>query len=219
VLPLKRTLGDMRSELQTRLGFGMSGQAGIVNSPIMGSFLRSAQEQLYTQFDWRELCVSDEILTGTDQSLYDYPVDCNVERIRTIAIWEGVGWLQLEEGISLDNRSLDMHDRPFQYERGAQLEVWPTPRGQYRMRREYVKTLDPFEESSDRCSLPSEAVFLFALANAKAHYRQPDAERYEKQMDALLSKLKAQHRGRSVWSKPRPYDTRAAKAAFYSYPR
>lgn len=219
MLPLKRTLADMRSELQTRLGFGMSGQAGIVNSPIMGSFLRSAQEQLYAQFDWRELCTSDEILTGTEQALYDYPEDCNVERIQSIAIWDGAYWLPLEEGITLENRSLDVYDRPFKYERGAQLEVWPVPRGQFRMRREYVKTLGPFSESNDRCSLPSEMVFLFALANAKAHYRQPDADRYEKQMEALLARLKAKHRGQSVWTRHTPYDSRAVKAHFYNYPR
>lgn len=215
-LPLKRTLGAMRSELQTRLGFGMSGQAGIVNSPIMDSFLRSAQEQLYWQYEWRELHSAEERLTGVDQALYDYPEGCNVERILNVSIWDGGGWVELVEGISIEDRSTDVLDRPIKYDRFEQMEVWPVPRAQFRMRREFVKALAPFAESNDRTSLPSEIVFLFALANAKAHYKQSDADRYEKQLDGLLSRLKAKHRGQSVWERATP--TRS-KEAFYSYPR
>lgn len=215
-LPLKRTLGAMRSELQTRLGFGMSGQAGIVNSPIMDSFLRSAQEQLYWQYEWRELHSSEERLTGVDQSFYDYPEGCNVERILNVSIWDGGSWVELVEGISIEDRSTDVLDRPIKYDRFEQMEVWPVPRAQFRMRREFVKALAPFAESNDRTSLPSEIVFLFALANAKAHYKQADAERYEKQLDGLLSRLKAKHRGQSVWERATP---ERSKSAFYSYPR
>lgn len=217
VLPLKRTLGDMRSELQTRLGFGMSGQAGIVNSPIMDSFLRSAQEQLYWQFEWRELCTYEERQTGTDQQFYDYPADCNIERIQSINVWDGGQWVPLDEGISVQDRSTQVNTRPLKYDRFEQFELWPIPIGQFDMRIEYVKTLDDFSESTDRASLPSEIVFLFALVNAKAHYRQPDADRYEKQLDALLARLKAKHRGQSVWHKA---GARALnKSQFYDYPR
>lgn len=214
-LPLKRTLGDLRSELQTRLGFGMSGQAGIVNSPIMDSFLRSAQEQLYWQYEWRELVKSEERLTGAGQALYDYPDGCNVERITLVAIWNGAAWQELDEGITLDERSLDVGVWPLKYERFEQMELWPVPTGQLRMRREYVKALDPFAASSDRTSLPSELVFLMALANAKAHYKQADADRYATQLDGLLSRLKAKHRGQSVWSKP---GSTLDKDSFYRYP-
>lgn len=215
-LPLKRTLGALRSELQTRLGFGMSGQAGIVNSPIMDSFLRSAQEQLYWQYEWRELHAFEERLTGVDQRLYDYPEGCNVERILNVSIWDGGGWVELVEGISIHDRSTDILDRPLKYDRFEQMEVWPVPRAQFRMRREYVKALAPFAESNDRTSLPSELVFLFALVNAKAHYKQSDADRYEKQLDGLLARLKAKHRGQSVWERP---TSARSKDEFYSYPR
>lgn len=216
-LPPKRTLGEMRAELQTRLGFGMSGQAGIVNSPIMASFLRSAQEQLYSQFEWRELMSSKEELTGVDQALYDYPDGCNIERITRVAIWDGGQWCPLTEGISIEDRSIDVLDRPLKYERFAQMELWPVPRAQFNMRREYVQPLARFTEDNDRTSIPSEIVFLMALANAKAHYRQPDADRYATQLDGLLAKLKAQHRGQSVWEKATPRSV--AKDRFYSYPR
>lgn len=214
-LPLKRTLGSLRAELQTRLGFGMSGQAGIVNSPIMDSFLRSAQEQLYWQFEWRELCTAEERLMGTGQALYDYPDGCNIERITSVAVWNGGRWQPLTEGITLEERSLNVGVWPLKYERFEQMEVWPVPTSQIRMRREYVKALAPFDSSNDRTSLPSELVFLMALANAKAHYKQADADRYATQLDGLLARLKAKHRGQSVWSRP---GSTLDKDSFYRYP-
>jgi hypothetical protein len=217
-LPLKKTLGQLRAELQTRIGFGMSGQAGIVNAPIMDSFLQDAQDQLYVVCDWRELCAVQERLTGAAQQFYDYPEDCNVERVNRIAVWNGARWQDLVEGISLDQRSYNVGDRPMRYERRDQIELWPVPQGQYQMRFEYVRTLLPFTESSHRCSLPDRDVFLVALSNAKAHYRQPDADRYQKQADALLVRLRQKHRGKSVWTKARADTERAAKDAFYSYP-
>ncbi|MBA3588201.1 hypothetical protein [Methylibium sp.] len=214
---MNRTLTSLRAELQTRLGFGMSGQAGIVNSPIVDSFLRSAQEQLYWQFEWRELLGVEERLTGVDQQFYDYPEDCNTERITSVSIAEGCRWLPLVEGISVQERDCIATSRPCKYDRGAQMEVWPIPRQQYSMRREYFKALAPFEKGENRTSLPSEMVFLMALANAKAHYRQPDAERYEKQLDALLNRLKAKNRGQSVWEKARPtLDPYAYVSSFHS---
>jgi hypothetical protein len=35
-------------------------------------------------------------------------------------------------------------------------------------------------------------ILLHALANAKAHYRQPDAKTYEGQLNALLGSLRTQ---------------------------
>jgi hypothetical protein len=218
-LPLKKTLGQLRSEIQTRLGFGMSGQAGIVNAPIVNSFLQDAQDQLYMVCDWRELCAVNERLTGVDQRLYDYPADCNVERIQRIAVWNGGEWQELVEGISLEQRSVNLGGEPLRYERRDQIELWPVPQAQYQMRTEYVRTLERFTESSDRCSLPDRDVFLLALANAKAHYRQPDADRYQTQADALLTRLRQKHRGKSVWTKETPGSQRSAKDAYYSYPR
>lgn len=212
-LPLKRTLGELRAELQLRLGFGMSGQAGIVNSPIMDSFLRSAQVQLYEMFDWRELCAFEERLTGVDQAMYDYPPACNVERIQRVAIWTGAQWAPLDEGIEIKRRGIGWGAWPTRYARFAQMEIYPPPRSQMWMRREYVRTLLRFTHENDRASIPDEMVFLWALADAKAHYRQPDADRYAKQVEAHTLKLKAKHRGQSVWEK----DTRPiSKGAYYS---
>jgi hypothetical protein len=220
-LPLKKTLGQLRADLQRRLGFGQSGNAGIVNSPIMDSFLQDAQEQLYPVCDWRELCAVEERDVGVAQQYMDYPADCNVERIQRIAVWDGGEWQQLEEGISLEQRSVDLGNSPLAYERRDQIELWPVPNAIYQVRIEYVRTLGRFTDSNDRCSLPDRDVFLVALSNAKAHYKQQDAANYQAQADALLVRLKAMHRGKTVFTKSTPgyCGSGTAKDRYYGYPR
>lgn len=210
-LPLKRTLGDIRSNIQSRLGFGMAGQSGVVNSALIDSMVRSAQEQLYVQFDWNELKAVDERLTGSDQKFYDYPSDCNIERITGMWVIWGGRHIPLIEGIDSNDRSFNPGGVPAKYERRDQYELWPVPSSnEYTIRTEYIKTLSPLNVDSDRTSLPSELVFLHALSNAKQHYRQPDAQTYASQLEALLSKLKSKHRSKTVWGRGRkatPYDS------------
>lgn len=209
-LPLKKTLGEIRSDIQTRLGFGMAGQAGIVNSALIDSMIRSAQEQLYTQFDWAELKAVYERLTGADQQFYDYPPDCNIERITGFWVIWGGKHVALKEGIKASDRSFSVGSVPARYERRDQIELNPIPSSdEYTLRFEYIKTLSPLVVNSDRTSLPSEIVYLHALSNAKAHYRQPDAATYASQLEAMLEKLKAKHRKTTVYGRERkasPYD-------------
>lgn len=119
-LPLKRTLGDIRSDIQIRLGFGMAGQAGVVNSPLIDSMIRSAQNQLYEQFDWMELKAVEERQTGAEQQFYDYPSDCNIERIIGIWVKWGGRYIPLTEGISFADRSYNPGGVPQKYERREQ---------------------------------------------------------------------------------------------------
>lgn len=208
-LPLKQTLGEIRAAIQTRLGFGMAGQAGIVNSGLIDDFIRSAQEALYADFDWAELKSVHERQTGTDQAFYDYPPNCNIERITSVSILWGGRYNPLHEGIELHHRGVPNGTIPQRYERAAQIELWPVPQSpDYTIRFEYIRTLSPLVESSDRTTLPSELVKLHALANAKAHYRQPDAQQYANQLAVQLNKIKAGNR-QTVYGKQRiasPYD-------------
>ncbi len=208
-LPLQRTLLDLRSDIQTRLGFGMAGQAGVVNAPLIDAMLRSAQEQLYEQFDWAHMKSVQLRQTGQAQQFYDYPPDCNVERITGIYLTWGGQMHELSEGIDHRDRSTQASTIPQKYERRDQIELWPMPQALYDLRIEYVKLLSAFSANGDRASLPSEIVYLHALANAKKHYRQPDADTYASQLDAVLARLKMRHRGRTV------YGRRAAQISPY----
>lgn len=209
-LPLKKTLGEIRSDIQSRLGFGMAGQAGVVNSGLIDSMIRSAQEQIYEQYDILELKSVDERLTGADQQYYDYPVDCNVDRITGMWVKWGGQYYPLEEGISFSDRSSSAANVPKKYERRDQIELWPVPLSNaYTIRTEFLRVLAPLVSNSDRVSVPSQLVYLHALASAKAHYRQPDSTVYSGQLDALLAKIKARNRGKSVWTQNAargPYD-------------
>lgn len=211
-LPLQRTLLELRADIQVRLGFGMAGQAGVVNAPLIDSMLRSAQEQLYVQFDWAHLKSVQLRTTGQNQQFYDYPADCNVERITGIYLTWGGQMHELSEGIDYRDRSTQASTIPQKYERRDQIELWPVPQALYDLRIEYVKTLGAFTANSDRASLPGEIVYLHALANAKKHYRQPDADTYASQLDAVLARLKMRHRGQTVYGRRTadnsPYDAR-----------
>lgn len=191
---LKKTLSEIRSDIQIRLGFGGAGASAVVNTPIIDSFIRSAQEQLYSQFEWRELIKYDEVTTGINQYLYDYPADCNIERIISVEMKEGDTWYPVVEGITMNLRSDTNTSRPRRYERFAQMEVWPAADKAYTMRRYYTMALPSLVSDSARVVIDSELVFLHALTNAKMHYRQPDAQVYSGQLDTLLNRLRAKNR-------------------------
>ena len=117
-----KTLGELRSNLAVRLGFGAAGSSG-VNAPILDMFLQNAQDQLYAQFDWRHLVKYDEKATETGSFLYDWATDCNQDRILDIAIHDGSRFVPMQEGISWAMRSDDLQTSPMRYERFQQMEI------------------------------------------------------------------------------------------------
>ena len=191
---MNRTLGEIRSDLQIRLGFGAAGQAGVVNAPVIDSFIRSADEQLYWQCDWRHLIGAQERLTGIDQTMYDYPPDANPFRLLQVAVRVGGVWQPLTAGIELYHRSRDFHGAPSRFDSTGQVELWPVPDEQIPLRFEYVRVYRHMVRDNDRPMCDSQLVFLQALVNAKLHYRQPDGQVYADQMRALLDKTMQRQR-------------------------
>lgn len=200
---MARTLADLRNELSVRLGFGAQVNAGQANAAILNSFLADAQEQLYDEFDWPELVAFDEKTTGIGQALYDWPVDVNVRRLLSVAVRiSGNIWHPLQRGIEFSHRSIVASSYPLRYEpTAAQMEVWPVPSAAYVLRRYYVKALGSFTQNDDAVTLDARLVLLFALANAKAHYRHPDAQSYAKQAAQNLSIIKNKSRRNTVINK------------------
>lgn len=207
---LFKTLGELRSTLARRLGFGATGSAGI-NAGLLDSFLQNAQDQLYPQFDWRHRIKYDEKVTGTGQSLYDYAPDCDPLRITEIAIFDGTQWVPMKEGITWGMRSDDSRTIPCRYERFAQMEIWPVPDTAYTIRRYYISAPERFTQDNDRASIDDGLILLHALANAKAHYKQADAASYGTQLQALMGRIKAKNRGQSVHSRCEPDDVYRAR--------
>ena len=56
-----KTLGELRSDLSRRLGFGAQGSS-VINSALLDTFLQNAQDQLFAAFEWRNLIKYDEKL-------------------------------------------------------------------------------------------------------------------------------------------------------------
>ncbi len=201
------TLGEKRAELLARLGFAATGaSAGVVRANV-DSILRTAQKQLYEASDWAKLRKYSTVEIGVNQYLVDYPDDANPERIKAISV-DTTGnddWSDpLPKGISArmystqDNASWPQRWAPYE-----QIELWPKNNAIRNIRVFYIKALGRLEQDDDRFTVDSDLVFILALATAKAHYRQPDANLHLSSAESLLTRLKAQARVKTKFS---PYD-------------
>lgn len=192
-----RTLEALRAEILARLGMGGMGPSGGANQALIDSFLRNGQAQLYRLQDWRHLIAYEDKTVGVGQNQIDYPNACERDQ-RVLRIESPVGgqYAMLCEGITTDMWStMDTQGSPQRYERYEQILLYPKADQIYTVRVWYVDDLGRFTENGDNATLDDEMIFLHALANAKAHYRQPDAATYQGQLNSLLGSLRGQSFG------------------------
>lgn len=197
-----RTLEDLRTELLARLGMGAMGASGGANRTAIDSFLRNAQAQLYRLQDWKHLVDYKDATLGTSQNVLDYPSSgtftaaatcARDKRVLNVQTVYGGQWRDLIEGIRTgDWNTMDVQAFPQRFERYAQLLVYPKADQAYQVRIWFVQDLGRFTQANDVATLDDEMILLHALANAKAHYRQPDAETYQGQLNAMLASLRGQ---------------------------
>ena len=195
-LPTARNLGSLRQELRDRLGFASFGSQAGINTAILDSFLRQAQEQLYWEYIPREHIGTSSIQTNDGQKKYDWPDECNPDRLIIVTARDSTTstpstW-KLVEGIEYYHDDYDTPKTPpTRYERRDQIEVWPQPdSNKYFIDLEYVKRLNAFSVDSDKATLDADLILLLALTNSKAHYRHEDAQIYSQQFTRLLEKIK-----------------------------
>lgn len=197
-----RTLGDLRSELLARLGMGAMGASGGANAVLIDSFLRNGQAQLYRMQNWKHLQDWFDATTGVGQNLYDYPTagtmdtgigcsrDKRILRVETVLSGQ---FVPVTEGITTAMWStMDQRSNPQRFERLKQILVYPKADAAYTLRIWFVQDLMPFTNANDVATLDDEMILLHAVANAKAHYRQPDAASYQGQLNELLGSLRGQ---------------------------
>ena len=183
-----KTLAQMREYLMIRLGWG-----AMVSTPLPGvavtlnSLLRDAQEQIYRQYKVFRLerFFTWQLLTGV--RFYDLPENedvCTKKLDPRMITWVGISegdnfWRQLVCGIKPEFYYGDISSWPTHYEIRQCIEVWPPPSSDdWKLRIKGYFGLLPLEEDTDVNTIDYEAIQLFALANAKAHYGQPDAANY-----------------------------------------
>jgi hypothetical protein len=202
-----QTLGELRARLRARLGYSSAGAAAGVNQEIINSFLQDAQVALYWTHDWARLRAYSDISIGVNQYLVDYPTAANPERVKAISILlNGIWTPPLKKGITPEHYTTQANvSVPYRWEPYAQIEFWPKADQIYTGRVFYVKNLDPFTEDGHRATIDHDLIFQLALADAKGHYRHPDAPNFKARAENLLISLKAKNWGQSVFS-PDDYD-------------
>lgn len=196
-----RTLGELRSTLMSRLGMGAQGASG-ASTALMNSLLSNGQTQLYWAQDWKHLIDYADKTLGVGQTLLDYPAAGTMNasntagrdrRILRVETQTSGQWRKLKEGIETEQwTTITTPGAPQRYDRYAQCLIYPQADQVYTVRFWFVADLGRFTQDDDRASLDDEMILLHAVANGKAHYRQPDAATYQSQLSTLLASLRGQ---------------------------
>lgn len=107
--PVYKTKGELRASLLTKLGYGGLGSAAGNFVPMADELLEEAQEQLFILMpDEKRIRTWDQV-TGIDQRWYDFPADCDVDRIIELSAFFEQTWLPIRRGIDR------YHDSTFDY--------------------------------------------------------------------------------------------------------
>lgn len=192
--PRTKTLAQLRTELLRRMGYSAQAAtppAGMTE--LLTSYLQDAQEQLFERYPLLRLTQWFGWQTQVGQRFYDVPIDCtrylDFRHVKWVGLQNDDQWFSLVAGINpiLFNQTIPA--LPQYYELREFLELWPAPD-----KDTYIVWLkgdfgpQPFEADTDVCTVDARAVFLHALANAKAHEGQPDATRYDRQLEILIGR-------------------------------
>lgn len=202
------TLAELRQRLMVRLGFAAQAQVPPPGMPeLLNSFLQEAQTLIYTR---QPSARTERIFTWAmtaGESHYDLPANreqnpanpeghctrrINPDRLTWVGVQRDNRWYPLTHGIPPSLYTNTRLGWPERYEVRQCIEVWPAPSDSTMLLR--IKGhfgLDPFTLDTHRTTVDSTLVFLLALANAKAHYGQPDAGNYASQFERMLLELVA----------------------------
>lgn len=203
------TLADLRSRMMVRLGFANQaaspppGMTALINDFLFSSqvYLYKRYVQLHTKrlFRWKvnpgqrfySLADSDQdTLWASDLGAANPQIDAQ-KRIEWAGIQDSRNvWYPLIQGIPPQLYTMITKPwRPARYEIKSCIELYPMPDQTYWLWFKAHFGLAPFTADDDVTTIDSELVFLHALANAKAHYGQPDANSVESQADNYRKEL------------------------------
>lgn len=189
-----KNLGALMTELRARLGYITSGGAASNNDQIIRSFLQEANDYCYEALEQPHYKRVAKIKMVKGERLYDYhndDIDEEIDPGNIQRVWLGDGENRyalthgIDEAIRTFHTDLGMPERWDSYD--GQLEVWPpADSNDYTLVIEYEGGKRRFEQAADLPSAPPRLVFLYALAQAKAHYRQPDYQMAAAAFDRAL---------------------------------
>ncbi|MBE2259503.1 MAG: hypothetical protein IAE88_11630 [Rhodobacteraceae bacterium] len=197
----RTTLKAMRERLARRLGFSVQVSMNALPpgmADLLDDFIRSAQEFLYREYNVfrMERIYTWDLLPGV--RFYDFAAnvdECAKRMDPREVTWVGISqgatsWRPLHCGIDPTMYGSPSAGIPSHYEIRQCIEVWPPPSdATWKLRIKGHFGLQPLTVDAHTTTIDPEAIFLLALANAKAHYEQPDARNYANQATAHVRRL------------------------------
>jgi len=201
----RKTLAEMRKYVLTRLGMYtptlLPGTKDLIDA-----FIVDAQEQLseaYKVFRM-ERFFTWNLVPGVRFYDLDANADtCTKKLDPRMLTWVGISqqdnfWRPLVCGIRPEFYYSNIESWPTHYEIRQCIELWPAPSDEnWKLRIKGYFGLMPLVDDEDYSTIDYQAIQLFALANAKAHYQQPDAANIMAQANAYIKSLVAgQHQTR-----------------------
>jgi hypothetical protein len=205
MMPTYRTKGDLRSSLLVKLGYGGLGSAAGNFVPMADELLDEAQEQLFILMPDEKRVREWDWTTGINQRWYDFPADCDKDRIMQVSTYVTNVWIPLDRGIGLpeDSYLYQINNYPMKYDirynpdvSKEQIEVWPVHDSEtYPMKIEgYIQLMD-FSADGDRATVDDTLILLYAEAFGKAHLNRPDAQLKMNALQTRLRILRGQQHG------------------------
>ena len=195
------TLAELRKRLAIRLGMGAQANhlpPGV--APLLNDFLTQAQDMLYRRY---AVFRTERFFTwDLEPGVRFYGLGANSDDCVHGLDPRGVTWVGVSQGddqwqpigCGIDPAWYASHrtGRPERYEIRQAIEVWPAPTDEgWQLRVKGRFGLQPFIEDHHNTTIDPEAVFLLALANAKADRGHPDAGNYVQQLQSYLGDLVA----------------------------
>lgn len=193
------TLAQLRRRLLVRLGYSAQADSpppGMAD--LLDDFLVQAQRFLYRKY---RALRTERFFTWTmiaGERFYDLPDNdesCDKVLDPYRLSWVGVEdlngtWHEMGKGIPPEvYTSIANQGIPAIYEIHQCIEVFPAPADNYKLRIKGHFGLTQFDLDTDKTTIDSELVFMWALSNAKAHYGQSDAANIAAQANTYLGTL------------------------------
>lgn len=202
------TLLGLRTRVMIRLGFSNQasnpppGMAALINDFISSGqmYLWRKYQALQTRRFFRWKLIPNQRYYSLLDNDEDPEAGFHLDPLKTIE-WAGIQdtrnvWYPLIEGVEPQLYTMiDKPWRPARYSIRQALEVYPAPDQTYFMWLRGHVSLRPLAQDTDKTTIDSEMVFLHALATAKAHYGQADANNIEALANDYRGQLTAASHG------------------------
>lgn len=201
------TLATLRTDILIRLGYAAQAASpppGMAS--LIDNFLQRSQNSLYRKlqgtageleryFAWT--MVEGERFYGLLAN--DDSCAKKLRRDQITGAWvEDVNgtWLPLVYGVNpVLFSSGDQPGLPCRYEVRTNIEVWPAPDQAYTLHIKGRFGLGRFTEDADTCSIDPDLLYLWALARAKNHYQQADANDIAAEAQGMFAAIVAASHG------------------------